>query len=138
MWSGDFFLWRVEFFKIGKRDFTFIRDESSATPIKLFAVNCYSLKTMSFRFGNAIFITFEMPGSSYKRPFWKINISLLFCPFASTVHDWGIYLLLTLIYRRWSPEPTQQKQASEGRSIADKWSDQMAGNLLFFWKKHKV
>ena len=24
--EGDFFLWRVEFFKIGKRDFTFIRE----------------------------------------------------------------------------------------------------------------
>jgi len=29
--------------------------------------------------------------------------------------------------RRWSPEPTQQTQASAGRSIADKWTDQMAG-----------
>ena len=26
MWKGDFFLWRGEFFKIGKRDFTFIRE----------------------------------------------------------------------------------------------------------------
>ena len=24
--EGGFFLWRVEFFKIGKRDFTFIRE----------------------------------------------------------------------------------------------------------------
>ena len=56
-------------------------------------------------------------------------------PFASKVLDWDIYLLLTLIYRRWSPEPTQPTQASAGRTIADKWSDQMAGNLLFFWKK---
>ena len=46
-----------------------------------------------------------------------------------------MYELLTLIYRRWSPEPTQQTQASAGRSIADKWTDQMAGNLFFFGKK---
>ena len=26
MWKGGFFLWRVEFNKIGKRDFTFIRE----------------------------------------------------------------------------------------------------------------
>ena len=46
-----------------------------------------------------------------------------------------MYELLTLIYRRWSPEPTQQTQAPAGRSIADKWTDQMAGNLLFFFGK---
>ena len=38
--------------------------------------------------------------------------------------------------RRWSPEPTQPTQASAGRSISDKWTEQMAGNLSFFWKKH--
>ena len=27
--EGGFFLWRVKGFKIGKRDFTFIRDEST-------------------------------------------------------------------------------------------------------------
>ena len=79
---------------------------------------------MSFKFGNAIFITFEMPGSSYNRPFWKINISLLFCPFAST--EVFIYVLLTLIYRRWSSEPTQPTQASAGRSFSDKVTEQMA------------
>ena len=79
---------------------------------------------MSFKFGNAIFITFEMPGSSYNRPFWKINISLLFCPFAST--EVFIYVLLTLIYRRWSSEPTQPTQASAGRSLSDKVTEQMA------------
>ena len=26
MWRVDFFLWRGEFFRIGKRDFTFIRE----------------------------------------------------------------------------------------------------------------
>merc|ERR1711935_421482 len=29
--------------------------------------------------------------------------------------------------RRWSPEPTQPTQASAGRSISDKWTEQMAG-----------
>ena len=35
---------------------------------------------MSLKFGYDIFITFEMPGSSYKRPVGKIHISLLFRP----------------------------------------------------------
>ena len=34
---------------------------SSATPIKLFPVDSYDLKSMSFKFGNVIFNTFEMP-----------------------------------------------------------------------------
>ena len=58
------------------------------------------------------------------RPFWKINISLLFCPFAST--EVFIYVLLTLIYRRWSSEPTQPTQASAGRSFSDKLTEQFA------------
>ena len=43
---------------------------------KNFSVDYYDPKTMSFKFGNDIFITFEMP-----RPFCKINISFLFLPF---------------------------------------------------------
>ena len=43
-------------------------------------VNSYDLKSLSFKFDNDIFITFEMPGSSYKRPVGKIHISLLFRP----------------------------------------------------------
>ena len=46
---------------------------SKATPTKLFFVDSYDLKSMSFKFGNDIFMTFEMP-------IGKINISLLFCP----------------------------------------------------------
>ena len=38
---------------------------SSATPTKLFSVDFYNLKFMSFKFGNDIFITFEMPRSSF-------------------------------------------------------------------------
>ena len=37
---------------------------SNATPTKKFSVDSYDLKFMSFKFGNDIFITFEMPGSS--------------------------------------------------------------------------
>ena len=46
---------------------------SSATPIKPFSVNSYDLKSMSFKFGNDIFITFEMPRSSFTMIFWKIT-----------------------------------------------------------------
>ena len=53
---------------------------SNATPIKLFPVDSYDLKSMSFKFGNDIFIIFEMPESSYQRPVGKNNISLLFRP----------------------------------------------------------
>jgi hypothetical protein len=34
---------------------------SSADPTKLFSVDSYDLKSMSFKFGNDIFVTFEMP-----------------------------------------------------------------------------
>ena len=57
---------------------------SSATPTNFFSVDdTYDLKSMSFKFGNDIFITFEMPTIAYNRPVQKINISLLFRPFAS-------------------------------------------------------
>ena len=55
-------------------------ERSNANPIKLFSVDSYDLKAMSFKFGNENFITFEMVRSSYQRPFWKMNISLLFRP----------------------------------------------------------
>jgi len=64
---------------------------SNATPIKLFPVDSYDLKSIYFKFGNYIFITFEMARSSYQRPIGKINISVLFCPSASEV----LALLLT-------------------------------------------
>ena len=44
---------------------------SSATPTKLFSVDSCDLKFMSFKFGNDIFIAFEMPRSSYQMIFWK-------------------------------------------------------------------
>ena len=40
---------------------------SNATPTKNFSVDSYDLKSMSFKFGNDIFITFEMPRVSYIR-----------------------------------------------------------------------
>ena len=45
-----------------------------------FSVNSYDLKSLSFKFGNDTFITFEMPSVSYRRPVGKMNISLLFRP----------------------------------------------------------
>ena len=36
-------------------------ERSNATPTKLFDVDSYDLKSMSFKFGNDIFIGFEMP-----------------------------------------------------------------------------
>ena len=53
---------------------------SNATPIKLFPVDSYDMKSMPFKFGNDIFIIFEMPRSSLQRPIDKNNISLLFRP----------------------------------------------------------
>ena len=41
---------------------------SKATPTKLFSVDYYDLKSMSFTFSNDIFITFEM---AYNRPVRK-------------------------------------------------------------------
>ena len=55
---------------------------SNATPIKFIFVDSYGLKSMSFKCGNDIFITFEMSGTSYLMSFWKMNISLLFHPSA--------------------------------------------------------
>ena len=53
---------------------------SNATPTKFFAVDSYDLKSLSLKFGNDTFITFEMSRVSYKRPVGKMNISLLFRP----------------------------------------------------------
>ena len=53
---------------------------SDATPTKFFSVDSYDQKSMSFKFGNDIFITFQMPGSSFSRPIDKIHISLQFRP----------------------------------------------------------
>ena len=44
----------------------------------LFSVDSYDLKSLSFKFGNDTFITFEMPRVSYRRPVGKMKISLLF------------------------------------------------------------
>ena len=45
-------------------------------PPNFFSVYSYDLKSMPFKFGNDIFITFEMPGVAYSRPVDKIHISL--------------------------------------------------------------
>ena len=55
-------------------------ETSNATPTKLFSVDFYDLKSLSFKFGNDIFITFEIPRVAYNRPVRKIKISLLFRP----------------------------------------------------------
>ena len=69
---------------------------SDTTPTNFF-VNSYDLKSMSFKFGNAIFITFEMPGVAYSRPIDKIHISLKFRPSVikrSLVYDIGFKIRL--------------------------------------------
>ena len=76
---------------------------SNATPIKLFSVDYYDLKSMSFKFGNDIIIIFEMRRSSLS--VGKMNISLLFRPSASEVLDqtnkWPyINLSLSTVYQR--------------------------------------
>ena len=53
---------------------------SNATPIIFFSVDLYVLKSRSFKFGNNIFITFQMPRVAYIMSVGKINISLLFRP----------------------------------------------------------
>ena len=49
--------------------------KSNATPTIFFSVDSYDLKSMSFKFGNDIFNTFEMPGVAYIMPVEKIHIS---------------------------------------------------------------
>ena len=53
---------------------------SDATPTIFFSVDSYHLNSMSSKFGNDIFTTFEMPGVSYSMPVDKIHISLQFRP----------------------------------------------------------
>ena len=53
---------------------------SNATPTKFVSVDYYDLKSLSFKFGNDTFITFEIPRVSYRRAVSKINIFLLFRP----------------------------------------------------------
>ena len=53
---------------------------SNATPIKFFSVDSYDLKSRSFKFGNNIFINFEMPRVANIMSIGKINILLLFRP----------------------------------------------------------
>ena len=71
----------------------------NATHINFFSVDSYDLKSMSFRFGNDIFITFEMPGSSYSRPVDKIHISLQFRP--SVVRGPWIIILIYIYCTYW-------------------------------------
>ena len=58
---------------------------SNATPIKLFSVDFYDLKSISFKFSNDIFITFWNARSSFLMSVGKMNISLLFRPSDSEV-----------------------------------------------------
>jgi hypothetical protein len=56
------------------------KGRSNATPTNFFPVDSLDLKSMSFKFGNDMFITFEMPRVAYSRPVDKIHISLQFRP----------------------------------------------------------
>ena len=51
---------------------------NDAIPTKLLSVDYHNPKTLSFKIGNEIFNGLEMPSKNTG----KINISLLFCPFA--------------------------------------------------------
>jgi hypothetical protein len=44
---------------------------SNAIPTKNFSFDSHDLKSMSFKFGNDIFITFEMPGDPTVGPLTK-------------------------------------------------------------------
>ena len=50
---------------------------SNATPTNLFSIDSYDLKSMSFKFGNDIFINFEMPRSLDTGQFFHIRPSFL-------------------------------------------------------------
>ena len=52
---------------------------SDAPSIILFSADFHDLKSLSFKFCNVTFITFEIPRVSYNRPDRKIFILLLFC-----------------------------------------------------------
>ena len=56
---------------------------SNAIPTKLFSVDFYDLKFMSFKFGNAIFNTFEIPRSSYLMSVGKFT----FCCYSVHLHQ---------------------------------------------------
>jgi hypothetical protein len=58
---------------------------SNASLIEFFSVDSYDLKSMSFKFSNDIFITFEMPRLSFLMSIGKMNILSLFHPSASEV-----------------------------------------------------
>ena len=99
----------------------------NATTIKLFSVDFYDLKFMSYEFGNDIFITFEMPRVAYNRPLRKINISLQFCP--SVIR--GPCLLLVSLFFIWGRQkfPARLRlHQFEAMMVAKKfWS------LIFFF-----
>jgi hypothetical protein len=66
-------------------------------PPNFFLLIFYDLKSMSFKFGYDIFITFEMPGVAYSRAVDKIHISLQFRPSVIRVPCSVSYFLLSLI-----------------------------------------
>ena len=60
-------------------------ERSNATPFKLFSVDSYDLKSISFKSSNNVFMIFEMSRSSFLMSVSKMNISCLFRPSASEV-----------------------------------------------------
>ena len=78
---------------------------SDATPTNFFSVDSNNLKSMSFKFGNDIFITFEMPGVAYSPPvylhsiFEISSVTRIFFNFKiSSLKNWKINLISKLIF----------------------------------------
>ena len=64
---------------------------SNGTTTNFFSVDSNDLMSLSFKFGNDTFVTFEMPRVSYRRPVGKMNILLLFRPSVIRSH-WPRYV----------------------------------------------
>ena len=55
-------------------------ERSDGTATNFFSVDSYDLMSLSFKFGNDTFVTFEMPRVPYRRPIVNMNILLIFRP----------------------------------------------------------
>ena len=82
--------------KVGRND---------ATPTKFISVDSNNLKSMSFKFGNDIFITYEMPGVAYSRPVDKIHISLQFHPSVIRGPCFSIHSKIGWFFHKFSRNP---------------------------------
>ena len=67
---------------------------TNATTVKLFSVDLHDLKTMPFKLSNDIFITFEMPRSSYIIDvLWGQPIKLIQVASTSELHENDLFSL---------------------------------------------